>query len=88
MSKYTNAIENWDHESVEDLRDMLAELKEANECNQFMVDEIDMSNLPSEQTPDDVDTSYPIWAMDKRGFCLVGAAADSIEHISEIRELQ
>lgn len=88
MSKYTNAIENWDHENVEDLRDMLAELKEANERNQFMVDEVDMADLPSEDIPDDIDTSYPVWAMDKRGFCLVGAAADVIEHVDTVRELQ
>ena len=28
--------------------------------------------------------SYPIWACDDEGYCLVGESADEIEHINEI----
>jgi len=29
-------------------------------------------------------SSYPIWACDDEGFCLVGATADEIEYIDDI----
>ena len=85
MSKITEAIENWNRESIYELRDMLAELKEEQENNQFRIDYVDMADLPSEPIPDDIGTAYPVWAMDKHGFCLVGAAADKIEHVDSIR---
>lgn len=84
-------VNNWDHNDVRELKDVLEQIPEVLVSagkSPRTPDVIDYSDIPTEQIPDDVDTSYPIWAMDKRGFCLVGAAANSIEHIDSIRELQ
>lgn len=75
-------IRTWDKENVIELKDAIEAV--------FRMDEnadqiIDMSDLPTEPIPDGLET-YPIWAMDKKGYCLVGDAADSIEHISDIQE--
>ena len=69
-------VMKWDHEDVRELK-RLMDIAEI---------EYEMTDLPSEEIPDDVDTLYPIWAMDKKGYCLVGDGADQIEHIDEIRE--
>lgn len=29
---------------------------------------------------------YPVWTCDKKGFCLVGESADTVEHIDTIEE--
>ena len=47
-----------------------------------------MCNLPSAPIPPDIDTGYPVWAMDNHGYCLVGNTADEIEHVNSIREGQ
>ena len=73
-------IMEWDHEHVEALLDMITDLEQV--CTR-LEDCIDLSVLPTEPIPDGRET-YPIWAMDKTGYCLVGAGQMSIEHISEI----
>lgn len=83
-----SAIENWDKEDVADLLDMLTELDELDAEDPYNIVYVDMSDLPSEPFPIDIDTSYPVWAMDVKGYCLVGASADTIEHIDKIREWQ
>jgi hypothetical protein len=80
-------LQEWDHEDINDLMDLIndaeTELKnEGLEPSWF----IDMCDLPSEPIPDDVDTGYPVWAMDKQGYCLVGDDATSTAHLDEIRE--
>jgi hypothetical protein len=77
-------ILNWNHEDIHDLKDMLDELEKSFELPAKIDQIIDFSDLPSEYIPSRL-THYPIWSMDKRGYCLVGAGADSIEHIDEIR---
>jgi hypothetical protein len=71
-------------QKIEELRQELNQLREVDPENQ-----IDMSSLPGcEMIPADIDASWPVWAMDNRGWCLVGDDAQGIAHIDEIREAQ
>ena len=76
--KQLDKVYAWDKEDIRRLKAILDDY-----C--ITSDDIDMCDLPSMPIPDDVDTLYPIWAMDKKGYCLVGDAADQIEHIDSIR---
>lgn len=85
-------IRAWDTENVNDLLDMLTRL----ENTVARIDEsgqpcdidnyIDLTDLPTAPMPDDVDTSFPVWAMDKQGRMLVGDTADQIETLDEYRD--
>jgi hypothetical protein len=81
------AVKNWDHEKIEDLMDLLIQLKDA--CGEDRNSEayLDFTSLPSEDIPADVDTSFPVWAMDKRGVLLTGSSCDDTMTIEEYREL-
>ena len=78
-------------ESIEDLRDLLVEVREVlGAVNQIAgVGDgeerygIDMSDLPSAPIPAEV-VGYPVWAVDKRGMALVGPDADEIENIEVV----
>ncbi len=48
-------------------------------------DYVRMDALPSAPIPEEVDTGYPVWAVDKRGQALVGEGADEVESIEEVR---
>jgi hypothetical protein len=82
-------IKAWDLHDVRQLRDLLV-LFEA--CRDEFGGHInvqryvDFSNLPSALIPDDIDTGYPVWAMDVRGYALVGLGARDIEHVNKIRD--
>jgi len=79
-------------ECIEDLRDLLAEVREVlGAVNQIAHQGdgeerygIDMSDLPSAPIPEEV-VGYPVWAVDKRGMALVGPDADEIENIEVVR---
>jgi len=43
-----------------------------------------MTDLPSAEIPVRIDTSYPLWAVDKRGRALAGAAADEIVDVCDL----
>lgn len=79
------AIQAWDKQDVRDLREMLRTAREldadAGGDGQF----IDMSALPTAPIPEDVDTSYPVWALDEQGYALVGDDADQIETLDQVR---
>lgn len=75
-------IRDWDSEYVEDLRYWLRTLDEV--CKAGGLDPqgyVDMSQLGGAPIPDDVNTSYPVWAMDAKGDMLVGDRADDIENV-------
>lgn len=75
------------HEDIRDLHGLLHTLKQYLNLIQRIEkvkDFVDMSILSSESVLPGLE-EYPIWAMDKKGYCLVGIAADSIEHIDSIR---
>lgn len=73
---------------IEDLRDLLlrleawGELQENPDC-----DNIDITDLPVAEeylARFERCDGWPVWACDDRGYCLTGADAHDVEHISEI----
>lgn len=81
-------IKVWNKVDVKQLRNLVTELYALRDEYGEPLDTqhyLDMSSLPSAEIPDDVDTSYPVWAMDEGGNCLVGDGADQIEHLIDIR---
>jgi hypothetical protein len=82
-------IKAWNKKDVSDLLAMLEDLREAVEDSGDSHDRIDnyvtMSALPSAPIPQDVDTSYPVWAMDADGDMLVGADAYDIMSLADYR---
>lgn len=85
MEHIEKRVGAWDHEHIEDLQSIIAEIpKDLKSDPKFYG--VDMTDLPSEPMPDDIDTSYPVWSIDKNGYCLVGDTADRITHINQIRE--
>lgn len=85
MEGIAKRVLEWNHEDIENLKTVLDEIP-----HNLPVDAkfygVDMASLPSENIPDDIDTRYPVWAMDKHGMCLVGEACDCIESLESIRE--
>lgn len=92
-------VKGWDREYVEELREHLhrmgAEIKAAYEdgaindaAREYYLSLIVISDLPSEPIPEDVDTSYPVWAMDKHGYCLFGEDLQGVASLDKIREYQ
>ncbi|MDI6720462.1 MAG: hypothetical protein QMD46_12700 [Methanomicrobiales archaeon] len=83
-------------ESIEDLRDLLAEVREVlgarNRISGVGLGEdwygIDMSYLPSIEIPEGIDTSYPVWAMSSDGGMLTGECADCVETILDVIQTQ
>lgn len=82
-------IHKWDCKDIKVLKSAISEwskLKSDAEKNDWHFhNDIDWSNLPSCDLAPDLDTSYPVWAMDEQGFCLVGNL-DEIEHVTEVME--
>jgi hypothetical protein len=67
------------------IQTLLAELHTLERTQLYEYDILDFEELPTAQIPPDIDTDYPVWAMDIYGFCLVGEDAAAIEHLDEIR---
>lgn len=88
------AVKEWDLENIVDLRDALNELDQildserGNDWGPRLDEVVDLSDLPSVEIPNDIDTGYPVWAMDRSGNCLVGDDLQDIESIDSIREYQ
>jgi len=72
------------HELIEELNRIEGELVRW-EFWKTWFDE-NMPSLPTMPIPEDILNEYPIWTMDFEGNCLVGDAAEDIEHINRIRE--
>jgi hypothetical protein len=79
-------VRAWDTEDVARLVELLTKLDEtADRADRRADDYVRMDALPSAPIPEEVDTSYPVWAVDKRGQALVGEGADEVESIEEVR---
>lgn len=79
-------VRAWDTEDVARLVELLTKLDEtADRADRRADDYVRMDALPSAPIPEGVDTSYPVWAVDKRGQALVGEGADEVESIEEVR---
>lgn len=86
LMKKVRKIWNPKTETVEMLRDRLIELKFQCAEGEKLEDLIDIAGLPTCPIPDDIPTTYPIWAMDFENNCLVGENLGEIESLDEIKE--
>lgn len=87
MRDIKGRLKGWDREHIEDLQAIIKEIP-ANLPGDPKFYGVDMSDLPSEPIPEDINTGYPVWAMDKNGMCLVGASCDGIESLDEVRGIE
>ncbi|WP_394155693.1 hypothetical protein [Loktanella salsilacus] len=82
-------VKKWDMRSIYELLDLIVELSSSEDEHGYKIDVeayVDMTSLPTADIPDDIDTSYPVWAVDLDGYALVGDQANEIETIEHIRE--
>jgi len=83
-------------EPIGDLRDLLVEVHEVLGAVNRIAHQgdgeerygIDMSDLPSIEIPEGIDTSYPVWAMSSTGGMLTGECADCVETILDVIRAQ
>jgi hypothetical protein len=80
-----NDIAAWDRQNITVLRDLIAELSAACEDTEEF---IDMSALPTAAIPTDIDTTFPVWAVDVHGNALVGNDARDIQTLDQVRAAQ
>jgi hypothetical protein len=79
-------IFKWDGHDVRDLKTWIRELREL--CSKIglrMEDLLDFSKLTARPVPDDV-KKFPVYAVDRQGYCLSGPSYDIVMHIEEIRD--
>ncbi|WP_242492656.1 hypothetical protein [Methanolobus psychrotolerans] len=84
-------IRKWDHEDISVLLSLLKKVVTIMELNPdeypcLQACSINPAELPSEKIPKDIGERYCIWAMDKKGMCLVGIDANRMMHIDDIRK--
>jgi hypothetical protein len=84
-------IRMWDREDIHELLSLLKKIVTIMELNPdeypgLKACSIDLGELPSEKIPEDIGKSCHIWAMDKKGMCLVGTDANRLTHIDDIRK--
>ncbi|HUH79318.1 MAG TPA: hypothetical protein VLY83_05415 [Methanoregula sp.] len=76
----------WDGADVRDLKRWIKELREI--CDKIGLNIRDLLNfkkLTAQPVPDDI-ARFPVYALDKQGYCLTGPAFDMVMHIDEVRE--
>ena len=79
-------IFKWDGADVRDLLLWLRDLKEI--CEKIglnMRDLINFRKLTAQPVPPEL-VKFPVYALDRQGYCLTGPAFDVILHIDEVRE--
>jgi hypothetical protein len=79
-------IFKWDGNDVRDLKRWIKELKEI--CDKVglrMEDLINFSKLTAKPVPEDL-IKFPVYALDRQGYCLTGKNYDNVMHIEEVRE--
>lgn len=82
-------INEWDHEDIQDLLDLIRKTTTIMELNPedhppMETCGLDIDHLPSEELPKNIKPGYRIWAMDKKGMCLVGSDANEVIHIDNV----
>lgn len=79
-------IFKWDGKDVRDLKHWIRELREITEkIGLRMEDLLNFSKLTATSVPDDL-KKFPVYAIDRQGYCLIGTAHDVVLHSSEVRE--
>ena len=79
-------IFKWDGADVRDLKQWLKELSEI--CEKIglnMRDLINFKKLTTKPVPEEL-VKFPVYALDRQGYCLTGPAFDIVMHIDEVRE--
>ena len=84
-----NRIKAWDHENIEDLLNLLRKavsIMELNPDDHPLMEScgLDIDHLPTEAFPGNIHPYYRIWAMDKKGMCLVGSDANEVITVDDI----
>jgi len=83
-------IDQWDREDIHELLSLLRQaicIMELNPDCYIGLSSccIDINDLPSEDIPADLGGKCRIWAMDKKGMCLVGIDADQVMHLDDLK---
>lgn len=79
-------IFKWDGADVRDLKRWLKELRELLEKIGLNIqDLVNFKKMTSQPVPEDL-IKFPVYALDRQGYCLIGAGYDEVLHISEVRE--
>jgi hypothetical protein len=79
-------IFKWDGSDVRDLKRWIIELREIlDKIGLNIRDLINFKKLTATPVPDEL-MKFPVYALDKQGYCLTGPAFDMILHIDEVRE--
>jgi hypothetical protein len=79
-------IFKWDGADVRDLKRWIKELREI--CDKIGLNIRDLLNfkkLTAMPVPEEL-VKFPVYALDKQGYCLTGPAFDMVMHIDEVRE--
>ncbi len=79
-------IFTWDGSDVRDLRRLIKELREiCDKVGLHLQDLVNFKKLTLQPVPEDI-MKFPVYALDRQGYCLTGVAYDSVMHINEVRE--
>jgi len=79
-------IFKWDGSDVRDLKRWIKELREI--CDKIglnIKDLINFRKLTAQPVPDEF-VKFPVFALDRQGYCLTGPAFDMVMHVDEVRE--
>jgi hypothetical protein len=81
-----NQILRWNRVDVRELKRWIEELEEiASDLKRNPHDLLNFRKLPTTDIPDAA-IKYPVWAIDKSGYCLAGSDYKEIIHIDEVLE--
>ncbi|HJJ89158.1 MAG TPA: hypothetical protein O0Y05_03580 [Methanocorpusculum sp.] len=79
-------IFKWDMNDVRDLRGWIRDFNHVCKTIGYRPEDLlNMRRLTATPVPEDV-ANYPVYAVDKHGYCLCGKHCDDIMYIDEIRE--
>jgi hypothetical protein len=79
-------IFKWDGSDVRDLKRWIKELREiTDKIGLNMRDLLNFKKLTAQPVPEEL-AKFPVYALDRQGWCLTGPAFDQVMHIDEVRE--
>nr|WP_319537702.1 hypothetical protein [uncultured Methanospirillum sp.] len=82
LERLKTNLKNWDHEKISTLYATLSDIEKAGHPERLQ-DLVELSRLPTEPIPTGLER-YPIWALDKKGCCLVGSGQINIKSLSDV----
>ncbi|MDD1718630.1 MAG: hypothetical protein LUQ25_01095 [Methanoregulaceae archaeon] len=79
-------IFKWDGIDVRDLKNWIRELREICEKIGLHVEDLlNFSKLATTPIPEDL-KKFPVYALDRQGYCLTGVTYDTVMHCDEVKE--